>query len=107
MSSCQNSVAKVTGYVALRNKGCFAQDCLIGQRMALGILKGKMEEIQVSRFSKAISTYVLLEEPQVLLIYVKTQSKLAGTPKRIQQFQVFFQKSNCTKLGLFRGSQSQ
>jgi len=107
LSSCQNSVAKVTGYVALRNKGCFAQDCLIGQRMALGILKGKMEEIQVSRFSKAISTYVLLEEPRVLLIYVKTQSKLAGTPKRIQQFQVFFQKSNCTKLGLFRGSQSQ
>ena len=75
LSSCQNSVAKVTGYVALRNKGCFAQDCLIGQRMTLGILKGKMEEIQVSRFSKAISIYVLLEEPRVLLIYVKTQSQ--------------------------------
>lgn len=67
MSSCQNRVAKVTGYVALRNKGCFTQACLIGQRMALGILKGKMEEIQASWLPKAISTYVLLEEPRVLL----------------------------------------
>lgn len=70
MSSCQNRVAKVTGYVALRNKGCFTQACLIGQRMALGILKGKMEEIQVSWFPKAISTYVLLEEPRVLLRFM-------------------------------------
>ena len=70
LSSCQNHVTKVTGYVALRNKGCFAQDCLIGQRMALGILKGKKEEIQVSRFSKAISIHVLLEEPRVLLRFM-------------------------------------
>lgn len=67
MSSCQNHVAKVTGYVALRNKGCFTQACLIGQRMALGILKGKMEE---SWFPKATSTYVLLEEPRVLLRFM-------------------------------------
>ena len=47
------------------------QALLIGQRMALRILKRKVEEIQISRFSKALLSIHYQRNPNFFKIYVK------------------------------------
>ena len=57
------------------------QALLIGQRMALRILKGKMEEMRKSRFSKAISTCITEGTPSSLRFTVTSKEGPQRTHK--------------------------
>lgn len=85
LSGCQNCVAEATDCAALRNNGW--QALLTGQRKARRILKGKVEGLEISRFSKALLPIHYRRNPASFKIYVKSVFRVTSKEGPLQKAQ--------------------